>query len=169
MPKTDVYGQIAYITVTESAANTLSFSGITLFTNILEQKGMLINRVEYVVAAADVAQLDAELDRITLGISGDNSLAAIGLDDAQCYDLKEVFRVDFGTAASAELYYSPLVTDFSNMPGGGRLVPADRVYAFVKGDNLDNTVQVSVRVYFTVLDLQAAEYLELVQALRVLT
>lgn len=167
--KTDVFSQIGYIQVTESAANTLTFNSLSVFSNILTPKGLLIERIEYYPSSAMYVEMTTAADSITFGVAGDDSMATVALDDPQVYDHNTVVRLDFGTAGSASLRDSPIIKDFSGLSGGGRLVPADRVYVYLKGNGLASAGTMTIRFHFTVVDLDAQEYLELAQALRVLT
>ncbi len=170
MAKTkDLFAQLGYISITESGANTLTFNGLSVFSNILEPKGLIIHRVEYAVPVSAIALMTAAEDEIAMGLAGDDGLATVALDDAGIYDYKALDRNDFGTAASGVLHVSPLVTDFTKLPGGGILVPADRIYVYVQGAGLASAVTMSARFWFTIKDLSAQEYIELAQALRVLT
>lgn len=169
MPAKDEWAQIGYIEVVESAANTLTFNGLSVFSNILTPKGLIIHRVIYNIPSASQILLAASADYIMFGLAGDDSLLAIHLDEARVYDYRTVMRIDYGVAASGNQLDGQFVTDFSSLPGGGLLVPADRIYAYVAGVSLANPVTMQFRFYFTVQDLTAQQYIELAQSLRVLT
>lgn len=162
------YSQFGYLEVTESAANTLTFGGLSVFSNVLGQKGMIIHRVQYLFSPADIAVLAAADDSVYFGLCGDDSLTTIGLDSASVYDFQRLDLNEYGTAASMLLIRQPFVTDFTGLPGMGKLVPADRVYAFLKGTALASAITVLVRFHYTIIDLSTADYLELAQSLRVL-
>lgn len=167
--KKDEFSQIAYMTVTETALNTLTFQGMSVFSNILTPKGMVIHRIEYECPVANQALIAASNDYLTFGIAGDDTLTAIVLSDAKVYDYQTVALREVGTPASAFLFSTMHIIDFTQLPGGGRLVPADRVYMFVEGVSLTGPATVSARLHFTLKDLAPQQYIELAQALRVLT
>lgn len=168
MPNKDLYSQIGFLTVTESAAATLTFSGITIATAIMQQNGMIIHRVEYEFSPATLAVLNSDQDVWQFGLSGSDNLTAISLNDAEVYDENRLVRMDLGTAGSGLYVNMPIVKDLSTLPGGGKLVPADRVYLFLKGTGTASAGIVNARIHFTIVDLDAAGYLELAQSLRVL-
>ena len=165
----DVYSQLGYLNIVESAANTLTFGGLSVFSNVLGQKGMLINRVEYLPTAASVGLVIADGDELNFGLSGtDNFTATPELDDPQTYD-RNYFRLEAsGVPASAIMYYMPMVKSFSDLPGGGLLIPADRLYGWVEGGNLASNVTMRIRFWYQIFEMSAPEYLELAQAMRVL-
>lgn len=168
MAQKDLYSQIAYVATTESAANTLTFNGLTVATNVLQQSGMIIHRVEYALSTAGIANITAAGDSIEFGLSGSDSLSSISLADPEVYDDNRLLYHALGAPASGSIQRFPLVKDLSTLPGGGRLVPADRVYLYVVGVSLAAAVSVNARIHFTIVDLDASGYLELAQSLRVL-
>lgn len=167
----DEFSQIGYIQVVESGANTLTFNGLSVFSNILEPKGLVIHQIEYDLDENQRNLVIANADSIVYGLTGADDLTAISLDDAQVYDMGRIMGYTIATAAgtSWEDRFSPFIRDFTDLPGGGRLVPADRIYGFVLGGSLAGPVTLNVRFHFTIMDLTAQQYLELAQALRVLT
>jgi len=164
----DTYAQLAYISVAESAANTLTITGMSVFSNVLSQQGMMIHRVNYTFPKSTWALLAATNDELNFGVCGDDQIDTITLGDARVYDGHSITRQDAGTAANSRDYHSPITVDLSSLPGGGMLVPADRLFGYAQGANLSGAMSVTIRVFFTLLDMGAADYLELAQALRVL-
>lgn len=165
----DKFTQVAYIDVTESAANTLTFNGLSVFSNILTPQGLLIHRVEYNVTPASVQAFTTLADGMRIGLCGSDQITAITLDDARVYDFHQMVVQDFGVAGTGVMVDFPWVADFSTLPGGGRLVPADRIYCYLQGINLGGAIAAECRFHFTLIDLDSSEYLDLAQSLRVLT
>lgn len=162
------YSQIGYLAVTESAANTLTFNGLSVFSNVLGQKGMIIHRADYAISSTTLGVLAASQDGFQVGLAGSDALTTIALDDPEVYDYVFLSRRDYGTAASALILQFPIKRDFTQLPGGGLLVPADRLYGYFEGVNLSNPGGVTIRFWYTIIDLSAADYLELAQSMRVL-
>lgn len=165
----DKYSQIAYIAVTESAANTLTFGTLSVFSNILEPKGLIIHRLQYHIPVESLTGLDADGEGIFFGLVGDSTLSAVAMGDPKCYDYNMLQFLQYGTPTNAFVLYDPIVNDFTGLPGGGRLVPADRLYLYIQGNALAAAASIYVRIDFSVVDMSSAEYLELVQSLRILT
>lgn len=166
--KKDEYVQMGYLSVTESGAGTLTFAGLTVYSNVMGQKGLLIHRVDYNIAEGTLDDFAAAGDSLTFGLVGDNSLSGISLDNPAVYDYNYMVREDFGTAGNAKVYKNPVIKNYTELPGGGLLVPADRLYAYAQGGSLTDAATITARFYFTIMDLNAQDYLELAQALRVL-
>jgi len=165
----DEYSQIAYLAVTESAANTLTFNSLAVFSNILEPRGLVIHRIQWNIPSGTYDLLASDADTLYFGLSGDDGLASMSMGDSKVYDYNLLTMDSFGTPANSMQRSSPLVSDFSNLPGQGRLVPADRIYIWVQGSALASAATIQCRIDFTVLDLDAGQYLELAQSLRILT
>lgn len=167
MPK-DNYSQVAYIAVTESAPNTLTFNGVTLISNLLSQQGMVIHRVLYNISVATMEELAQTGDAYTYGLAGDDNLSSVIINQAEVYDFNRLVKLLTLTGDSALIENCTKVVDFTGLPGGGKLVPADRVYIFTMGTALVAATTIGCRIDFTIVDLGAADYLELAQSLRVL-
>ncbi len=166
----DLFSQIGYIDVTMSAINTLTFNGLSVFSNILTPKGLIIHYIEYALGTATLQDLDTDGDQIFFGLCGDDQMAAILLSNAQVYDNHALTRLESAAAATNFLLdKSPIKQDFTGLPGGGRLVPADRIYVYAGSGGMTVVGVVSCRFHFTLKDLSAQEYIELAQSLRVLT
>jgi hypothetical protein len=68
-----------------------------------------------------------------------------------------------GGAAFNELQL-PLVTDFSTLPGGGKLLPVNPLYLGMMTADAAAASQCTARMDMTFKELTDAEYLELIQS-----
>ena len=168
MAKKDEFSQIGYINVLQASANALEFNGITIMSSFLANSAMILHSVEYQIPASGIALMTTAADSITVGLCGADNLTTITLADPEVYDLRSLSRNDFGTAASGALWAGPERSDFNLLPGGGVLVPADRIFGYVASSGLASAISVNYRFRFTVIELTALQFLELAQTLRVL-
>ena len=167
--KKEAFAQWGYLRVVESAANTLTYNGLSVFSNVLGQKAMVIHRIQYAPTFSTIALLAAANDILTFGMSGTDAATAPDYASAEFYDVNDLMYIADGTPATSERPMNPLVEkDFTGLPSGGILVPADRLFAFAQGANLASAGTVDVRFAYTIMELSAAEYLELAQSMRVL-
>lgn len=155
----DKYANLLIASVTETAANTLTFTQFPQITTLLEKKAYLISRVEYTLQMSLFA---AAGDDLKFGISMQNTFAAAGADEPSIVDFN-FFRSQ-GTCV--EVYNQQYIRDFSTMPGGGLLIPTRPIFLYAEGSNLGGASTTTARVYFTVIDLQPDDYWDLVQALQ---
>ena len=161
----DIYCNQAYLTVTESGANTLTFNQLLTSISIYEKIGWIIARMEYklTIDATDFAATD---DAVQFGISTSDQIASIEMDNSPVIDTNEVRRTDLGTAANGLILISPIVKNFSDLPGGGIIVPPNPIYIFVKGYTAPNAFVIKARMFYTVKQLKTEDYWELVEMRR---
>ena len=165
----DSYDQFMYLNVTMSAANTLTFSEVSLGLSLFDYAGLIISRIEYFPDDATIEELAAANDSFRIALTSSNSITSLSQNQPQLYDLVQYAVNTTGTAGNLQQYETPLVHDFTGMSGGGILVPAQNMYIAADSDSLTSAGIASMRVYFRVLQLQAADFVELVQRLRVLS
>jgi len=165
MPVVEKYSNMAYLTVTESAANTLTFSKLETGIEPFAKRGWIINRVEY-FHTLNVTAFAAANDLLDFGLCVSNSFSTPAMALNEILDFNEVKRVDIGAAASGDLYTLPFVKDFSTIEGGGILVPPNPLYLWAKGTSLGAAATVSCRFYYVSVDLKADEFWELVELRR---
>lgn len=161
----DKYANQGYVKVVPTL-NTLSFAELATFVSVFEKKAFLINRIEYFLDSGAVRELDAETDAITFGLSTSDTFTAVNQGVSQIFDYNALYAVLQAAGVSSHIFVQPVVKDLSTLPGGGVLVPCRPIFIFMQSDGLAAAGSVSARIYFTVVDLKAEEYWELVEATR---
>lgn len=164
----DKFVNKAFITVTESAPNTLTFAELATGVSIFEKVAWVIHRLHWFVGSVVLKELITDTDTVTLGITGNNKMSTITLDDPGVYDMMALICTVSGTPANAFVHTTPIIRDFSTLPGGGIIVPPRPIYIAVIGSGLAAAAVASVRIEYTVMELKADEYWELVEATRIL-
>jgi len=165
----DKFANMAYLTVVESSATTLTFGKLDIANNLLSEKvALVIHRTESIVVSP--THLVGAADAITYALVVSNKLTDIyDLSQPEILFTKQIVRHDAGTPATAAFFELPLVNDFSTLPGGGLIVPADRLYVGIVGYSTATASTIKMRLYYTVMPLAEADYWELIQARRVLS
>jgi hypothetical protein len=163
----DQFSNIVYQTIDESAANTLTFQQIQTGYGSLDKKGWLISRIEWYLPLATLNQLGQAADLIQVALTTSNLVSSLTLQDASLIDLMELGIIVW-TAVGVSPVYKPLIRDFSNLPGGGRIVLPYPLYLAVKGTDLGGAISAACRIFFTEIDLDEAGWMELVQQTRLL-
>jgi hypothetical protein len=165
----DQYANIAFLKVTESAANTLTWARLQLANTLLTEKtAVLIHRAD-VQLDHHFTILSANTARITAVVSVSDRITDIrDLSQPEILLQIEYQRID-ATAVSTHVIKQPEILDFSSLPGGGILVPADNLFVGIKGLTAGAAGLVSVRLYYTVKALKTEEYWDLIEARRVMT
>jgi hypothetical protein len=169
MASGDKVAQHAAITVTESAANTLTFQQLQTGAALFERRALMIHRIEYIPSMATVNLLLDSSDLIIMGLSTSSSITDLEPSNPNIFDQLQIGMIDIGTVANMQLLFHPIVHDFAMLPGGGLLLPGYPVYGFVKGTSIASACIVRFRFQFTAIQLKPEEYIELVEASRIIT
>ena len=165
--QTDKFANVAWLDVSESAANTLTFNALSLANNLMDTKfAMIIHRAEISVLPS---QFNGHGDNVTVALTLSDRLTSLQLSQPEVLFYKMLWRNDTGTAASSELLEQPLVVDFTDLPGSGLIVPADRLYIACVGAGCAAANNAGMRVYYTVMPLETSDYWELIEARRIMT
>lgn len=161
---TDVYANMAYLAVLESAANTLTFAKLQIaYPSLLDKKyGLLINRCD--IEFASLSTLDASGEAVDIALTVSEGISSLSLANPEVLIREKFSRFDLGAAASGVFVEFPLTRDFSTMPGGGILVPADRLFVAVKGTSLNAAMNAWIRLYYTIQVLSSEDYWQLVES-----
>lgn len=165
----DQFSNFALITVTESAANTLTFKKLETGISLNEKIAWIISRVEYYFTLWTSATFDTIADDLAFGLSVSNTFASAVLLEPTIIDFNYIHRDDIGAAATGWYHIQPLLKDFSSLPGNGIIVPPVPLYLFAKGNGLATPVTCLAKVFYTLLELSVDQYWQLVEARRVLT
>lgn len=167
--KSDEFANYAILSVTESAANTLTFKKLETGISLSEKVAWIINRVEYIVASISAAIFNADTDTMTWGLSLSNSFAAPAFSEDTIIDYNLLARLDLGVAASGGWLLVPFLKDFSRLPGGGLLVPPTPLYLWAKGSGLTAANIVTARIHYQLMSMSTDQYWQLVEARRVIS
>lgn len=168
----DKFTNMATITVTETAANTLTYKKLETGISLTEKVAWLIARIEYYYTG-NFSDFNAANDALHLGLCVSNARAsqtsADSYTDSTLLDKVELIRSDYGAAAAAEMISRPIVKDWSTVPGGGILVPPVPLYGFAQGISLAGATTTVIKLFYTLISLQPADYWELVEARRIIS
>jgi hypothetical protein len=170
MPAKDTYANMAVITVTEPAANTLTFSKLETGINLGSNIAWLINRIEYFLPPIDYSVFNTVLDAFDCGLAQSNKFSTINVNDASIIDIVHL-RKNGGTATVDGVVFQmlPLVKDFSTLPGGGLIVVPNPIYGFSVGCGLAAATTTKLKVYYTQMEIKDADFYELFQSRIMLT
>lgn len=163
----DSRAQIAAIHLSESAANTLTVALFNFPFSIMDKMALNIHRLEY---WPDYASLVGTGDTITMAVICGKSISDIkDQTDPIMVDSFRIQRWDSGTAANANIAVAPYVKNFTQLPGGGLLVPPNPLAFAIKGDSLAAAGAAILRMHYTYLELPTDEYWQLVESRRVIS
>jgi len=167
----DRFANLASLLTTETGANTLTFSKLQLSTPLMQTKSaMVLHRAEYYFYTADMqTNLNGTGDEVNAALTISSSLTSLNPSQAEVLDKVTLVRIDYGVAASGLIVNMPFVKDFTNLPGGGLLIPADTLALGVYGVGCAGANSVQCRLYYTILELSPSDYWDLVEARRIMS
>lgn len=165
----DAYANMAIVSVTESAANTLTFKKLESGMGWNEKTAWVISRIEYNAGSQLAANFNGDGDKLDFGLCMSNSITSPSTTDVNVLDQLTIERADYGAAATAIFKLYPILKDFSTLPGGGLLITPNPLYLFARGTGLVAASSVVARIYYTVISLTPDDYLQLLEARRILS
>jgi len=160
------YANKFYGSVTETAANTLTFKEIPTNVDVFSKIAWVLHRLEWFVAQTDLDKIAGANDEIRMALCSTDKLTTLALNDAGLIDLCTASSI-MVTLASWQFFNKPFIRDFSTMPGGGLIIAPRPLYIAAQGNSLASAITAEVRGYFTAQELKADEYLELVDFYRI--
>lgn len=157
----DLYINRTNATVVMSALNTLTFQQIRFAAGLFEGIALLLTRVLWYPTNTSLRELVASTDSLHMALTTRSDLTAIDPVNLSVLVSKNIV----GLATNTEPIITPLINDFSNMPGGGMLIPANPLYlgAFTAGAAAASSVRVVLEYRWKKLSPQ--ESIELLQTL----
>lgn len=165
----DIFVNKVYVSVTESAANTLTFQKIETGYGSLQKTAWIIQRIEYFFPLGQALSLVLDnSDAIDLALCTSNLITSINLASASIIDLMEIQETQ-KSSVGFERYFLPIARNFADLPGGGLLVLPYPLYLAVKGTSLASPVSASCRISFIEKDIGDKDWMELVQQQCLLT
>lgn len=165
---TDTYANYAALNITESAANTFTATKFAFPFSIMDKMGLVISRIEYDFTGL-TGVLAAGSDTIVAGICANQTVADVDkADDPYLVDTLRLRLSFWGAAANAQVLVMPMVKDFTSLAGGGILVAPSPLYGFVKGISAGAAASISIRLFYTYLELGTDEYWQLVESRRII-
>lgn len=168
MAAADKWANIGAITVTESAANTLTFQKLESGVSLFEKVAWVIHRIEYRFTASMTVFAD-EGDILNVALTANNNMTDItDISNPGIIDFRRFQKFEDGTPATSFFWWFPCVVDFSTLPGGGLIVPPNPLYLAGHGTGLASASTTKCRFYYTTQELKPDEYWELVEARRVI-
>lgn len=155
-----------YGTVTESAANTLTFAEIQTNVDVFAKIAWVLHRLEWNFQVAVGTMFQGNADRVRMAITSSDNITDLELDNPAVIDRADI-EMRESTAVGFSFFYRPFIRDFASLPGGGIIMAPRPLFVGVHGVSLVAAATVEVRGYFTKRDLTADEYLELVDFYRI--
>jgi hypothetical protein len=166
--KTDIYSNIIGVQVLQTVIDQFTTAEIQIGVSLFDKVGLLLHRIEYDLWVSGMGQLRDVSNLYQVGlvsssnVNGDN-FTMLNPDVIDTFILIPVQDV----APTARIVYqSPIIRDFTGLPGGGILIAPRPLYAALDTNGFSSVSATIARISFTLVPLSDAEYLELLQTRR---
>jgi len=161
----DVFVNRALVGMTMSAANTVTFEQIRFGVGLFQGVALLLHRISYYLEHASWAELVADSDYCSMGITVRDDLSSLTPTNLNLVDVVDMDTCIVGTVVGIDHVVRPIISDFSRMPGGGLLLPANPIYLAMSSAGFAAAGVCRAVLYFTFKQLADKDYLELLQTL----
>lgn len=162
--KRDLYANKAIQRVTMSAANTLTFQPVNFAVGAFQGVALLIHRVNFNPSYGGMQELVANTDIMMGALTVSSVIADIAPTHPEIVAGFQRVGMVSGAPATGMIIENPIVQDFSNLPGGGILIPANPVYVAMWTSGFVALTNMDVVIDFTFVELSDADYIELLQS-----
>lgn len=164
------------ITVTEDAANQITFQQLQTGISIFDKRALIINRFEVTIRNNIASLIPDNGDAVAVALTSSNRVTSlfsgVAFSDPAVIDSFQFRNQSGQTVAAAtaiNIEVAPHVHDFSSLPGGGLIVAGAPIFLAVQGVGAAAAAIADCRFGFQIIELAADEYLELVESQRILS
>lgn len=158
--KRDLYTNRAIGNIAMSAANVLTFEKMEFGVGIFQGVALVMHKVDFYPTTTSLREIVAATDYMVCALTTSDQIADIG--DIQAAVIAQLAITGIGVAvASIE---TPLSVDFSQLPGGGYILPPNPIYMAMDTTGAVAASAYRVRIYFSFVELADKDYIELIQA-----
>lgn len=161
----DVYPNRALFNVTLSAANTLTFQQIRFGMGLFQGTAIIVNRIDWHLDMVTVHEIITNGDEVRMALTNRDDITALAMDNMNVLAMNEVTAIVVGTVVGIMHFRNPIVQDFSNLPGGGLIIPANPLFIGAVSLGITAAITVQAVMYYQTKVLADADYIELVQSL----
>jgi len=156
----DRFQNILSAEVTTSAANVLTFAEVQTGASLGMRLGLVIDSIDMYPAQAVLAEMTTAGDRILMAWCTSDQVTDLEDEaDSRVLDVIRISRLDFGTAASAQLVTVPLHREFSPP----RIMASPKLFIAFNTFGLASVGILRSRLAFRFISLSAQEYLEIAE------
>lgn len=157
----EMFANRALVSMTMSAANTLTYSQVRFTTGLVEKIALVVHRIDWIPTSASLKEIVASTDLAQLALTLSSSPTSLSPSDQRVIAMMEIV----GIGVAVERYITPLTMDFSMFPGGGIIIPPNPIYLAMSTSGAAGASGFNACIWFSYRQLSDADYLELIQTL----
>jgi hypothetical protein len=163
----DVYGNFYRSVAATSVADTPAFNEWITGFSIKDGYAFIIHKIRYRVLPGTITSMNAEGDSVILGLTTRSDLSntqlSVGIDNAILDTM--YFGRHQDTAVGFEHREQDHIHDFTNDPGGGRIVAPKPLYIAASSIGLGATYSAYMEIIYTMIKLTESAYRELYESM----
>ena len=161
----DQFPNRALVGITMSAANTISFEQIRFGIGLFQGVALILHRVEYYPDLTSIRECVAVADEMQVALTARDDLTSLYPTIQNVISCIQIVPLMVGAVVSLTLEGLPIVHDFTGMPGGGMIIPANPLFLAMDSTGFAGAGISRVILYFTFKSLADKDYLELLQTM----
>lgn len=165
--RADVFGNFYKTTLVSTVADTLAVFNWDTGFSIKDGYGFVIHKIEAWLKPSDVSLPNADADRITVALITNNTLTGATIEGGNNDSILEAitWQLKLATAVGQQFGDYKIIRDFTNEPGGGRLIAPKPLYFAHYSQGCGATLTINVKVVYTMLKLTEQMYRELYESM----
>jgi len=158
----DKYLNRAYARIDMTAVDTVTFQQIRFSTGLFEGIALVLNRIKYYPLVTTLRAVAADTDYWIMALTTRDDLTSLDPNSLSVLDTVS----SIGVGAGVEPVQRPIISDFTNAPGGGLLIPANPLYLAMDTAGFGAVVGgATVVLEYQFIKLSDKESLELLQTI----
>lgn len=155
----DLFINRAQVRLIMSAANILTFIQIRFGMGIFTGTALVIAAIDWVPQTFNA--ISATTDKLEMALTNRDDLTSLNPNNMNVLVYKQLQPNGVATIVGD----MPLRSDFSSLPGGGLIVPANPLFIGVATAGYVALETVDATIYYLTKELADADFIELVQSL----
>lgn len=156
----DRFRNVLSAEVIMSAADTLTFAEVQTGASLGMRLGLVIDAIDFYPPASGYALMTTAGDAISMAWTTSDQVTDLNDEaDSRIIHPVKIVRVDFGTAASAQLTHLPMHVEFTPPI----IVASPKLFLAADSNGLASALTVRSRMAFRFISLNAQEYLEIAE------
>lgn len=162
----DQFGNRYSTSLITAVADTILFTEWNTGFSIKDGYGFILHKIEYLLLPGNQTNINADADNVSCGLTTRNDLTnadlLAGIKDSILDNC--VIGLKVATAVGQQLWEGKFVHDFTNEPGGGRIVAPRPLYWAISSVGIGAVIAMQVKCWWTMIKLSGEIYRELYES-----
>lgn len=163
----DRFANVYSVEVTQSGANALTFAELNFGIGLRDKLAIALDQLFFMNLVASLLLMTTAGDEISIGLTNSDAVTNLNdYGDRRNIYTKNLQRIDFGTAASAQFIESPMVAEFAPPV----IMLPTRAFIGIDSVGLASAITQRVRIHYRTVPLTTEQQLtEVLEAFQLAT